>query len=86
MDLPTLMAETEMPAAVEAVVHELVALKAVTRELGAGEVPTALRTYIGDSLAEAMTSFEDRVLRDEAATREVAADFFRSAVARFHPS
>lgn len=85
MDLPTLLAHTQVPADVEAIAHDLVALKAVTRELGVGEVPVALRTYISDSLADGLSRFESRDLRDEAAIREIAADFFRRTVEQYQP-
>lgn len=85
MDLPTLLAETSVPPDVEAIAHELVTLKAETRELGSGEVPAVLGDYIKESLEEGLNCFEDRVVRDEAAVRGIAADFFRRTVAQYQP-
>ncbi|GAA4145667.1 nucleotidyltransferase domain-containing protein [Leifsonia shinshuensis] len=53
MDLPTLLAESEPEADVAVAAAELIAVKAVTRELGGGEPPAVLRRFVQDELAAA---------------------------------
>ncbi len=50
MDLPTLMAQVEVADDVRAAVDEAVARKAVTRELGTGDVPAPLLALVDDEL------------------------------------
>lgn len=81
MDLPTLMAQNESPADVVEAVSELIELKAVTRELGAGEPPLLLRTFIENEFATA----EGRPTAprsDPAAGAQLADDYFRALVLR----
>lgn len=81
MDLPTLIAEGDAPPDVAEAVSELIAVKAVTRELGAGEPPAVLRRFVTDELAAA----EDRTVtsRSDLAAAAVEADaYFRSLVLR----
>ncbi|MEY9851175.1 putative nucleotidyltransferase [Leifsonia sp. EB41] len=79
MDLPTLIAESDPAADVAAAVAELIAIKAVTRELGGGEPPAVLRRFVTDELAaaadRAATSRSDLV----AASAE-ADTYFRTLV------
>jgi XTP/dITP diphosphohydrolase len=83
MDLPTLVAGTDLPVGVADAVEEAVARKAVSREAEAGEVPTAVLGLVRDTLAR-----EDPEpaagSRTEKARAEVAA-WFRAAVARWAP-
>ncbi|MGW8568469.1 nucleotidyltransferase domain-containing protein [Isoptericola sp. NPDC055881] len=62
MDLPTLVAESSVPADVRAAVTEVVALKSVTRELGAGDPPAVLERFVDAELDRATT--QDRLARD----------------------
>ncbi|MFI5428542.1 DNA polymerase beta superfamily protein [Aeromicrobium sp. UC242_57] len=86
MDLPTLLRETSVPAAVQRAVADLVARKAETRELGVGQVPGELRTYIVEALEHGVELFAERADRDESAARQEAADFFGHLVSRYGPS
>ncbi len=53
MRLATLLDEGEAPSAVVQVASGLVALKAVSREMGAGPVPAVLRRFVDDEIAAA---------------------------------
>ena len=84
MDLATLLAEGEASASVVRAASDLVALKAVSREMGAGAVPGPLARLVADELALA----SDAVLHDgdRAGARTVAAEAFRTLVARYGPA
>lgn len=87
MDLVTLLAQSDAPAALREAVDELVALKAVTREMGTGAVPAIILRFVADELvlAEGLgTPPPGDRSRGEARAR--AADCFRSAVERFGPA
>lgn len=77
MTLPDLLAEGDPPADLLDPVAELLAAKAVTRELGEGVVPAPVRDFVVAQLAAAH-GWEDR----RAATPDHArlADFFRAWV------
>lgn len=75
MDLPTLLAESDPPAGVVAAAEELIARKAVTRELGAGEPPEVLRRYVDDELRRAAERPE-RPRSDRAEAWKAANGFF----------
>ncbi len=53
MDLPSLIAESDPPPGVAEAVDSLIAMKALTRELGAGEAPGILRRYVDENLQRA---------------------------------
>ncbi len=81
MDLPTLMAQNDAPADVAEAISELIELKAVTRELGTGEPPLLLRTFVESELITA----EERQAAprsDLAAASREADDYFRGLVLR----
>jgi uncharacterized protein len=75
MDLPTLLAESDPPAAVARAAADLIERKAVTRELGAGEPPEVLQRYVDDELARA-AGREPLPRTDRAAAWEAADAFF----------
>ncbi|MCI0156032.1 nucleotidyltransferase domain-containing protein [Leifsonia shinshuensis] len=79
MDLPTLMAENGSPVDVREAVAELIALKAATRELGAGEPPPLLRTFIEDEF-NAAAHRQAGPRSDLAAGARLADEFFRELV------
>lgn len=80
MDLPTLLAEASVPAAVRRAATDLIAAKAVTRELGTGEPPAVLRTFVADQL-DAAERFEGMsAQRDPAVVRSLADAFFRAQI------
>ena len=59
MHFPTLMAECEPSPALAGLVTELVARKAVTRELGAEPLPTIVSAFIDQEFDAARTCFAD---------------------------
>lgn len=77
MDLPTLLRESTAPDDVRDAVTELIALKAVTRELGAGEPPAIVSRFIDDELDRAAGFERWRSERDGATVRERADRLFR---------
>lgn len=83
MHFPTLMAQCEAPAAVTDIVAELIARKAVTRELGAEPLPVPITTFIDGEFALARAVFETKDLAPAAEDRAAAEAFFRAAVRRF---
>jgi predicted nucleotidyltransferase/NTP pyrophosphatase (non-canonical NTP hydrolase) len=85
MDLPALVAGTELPAGVADAVGEAVARKAVSREAEAGQVPSALLGLVRDTLArdDPAPPAPDERRADEA--RRQVAGWFRGAVARWAP-
>lgn len=78
MTLGALAAQTGLTSEQHDAIEELVALKAVTREMGAGTVPTVLAELVLAELRDRDWLVERRT--DLAATRKVAAEFFRHAV------
>lgn len=59
MDLATLLAESDPPSDVVERTLELLALKAVTRELGTGAVPPAILGFIDNELSTARSLYAD---------------------------
>ncbi|MFJ3491789.1 nucleotidyltransferase domain-containing protein [Leifsonia aquatica] len=80
MDLPTLLAEADPPAGVVDAASALIARKAVTRELGAGEAPDVLVRYVDDELLRA-SEREQRPRTDRAAAERKADAFFLRLIA-----
>lgn len=58
MHFPTLMAGCDAPAEVRALVDELIAQKAVTHELGDGELPAPIGLFIDGEFSKAQEAFE----------------------------
>jgi len=80
MDLPTLLEEGETPDDVRESARELIALKAVTRELGAGAPPTVLERFVTVQLERA-ERFESTADEGDPIRRRARADaFFRTHV------
>jgi predicted nucleotidyltransferase len=84
MDLATLLVEGEVADDVVGAASDLVALKAVSREMGAGAVPVPLARFVSDELALASAAGEGHD-GDRAAALAVAAASFRDLVARYAP-
>lgn len=53
MDLPTLMQQTDLPISLEHQMHELIALKACTREAELGLVPAEVADFVQDEFLRA---------------------------------
>ena len=83
MDLPTLLAEVEVPDEARTAVQDAVARKAVTRELGTGDVPPVLL-----ALVDAELGADEEPPGDGGGTRPAqarAAEVFGSVLARWAP-
>ncbi|MCZ2264660.1 nucleotidyltransferase domain-containing protein [Isoptericola sp. QY 916] len=78
MDLPTLVAESSLPANVRAAVTDVVALKAVTRELGAATPPAVLERFVDAELDRAAAFDEPGPVRDTTEARARADALFRA--------
>jgi predicted nucleotidyltransferase len=59
MSFPRLVAESELPAAVTAIVDDLLVRKAETRELGEGTLPLPIRTLVDAEFALAHSHWRD---------------------------
>lgn len=80
MDLPTLLAESSVAHAVMDAATELIAAKAVTRELGTGTPPDILTRFVTDELERAEHFETVAPQRDPAVVRDIADHYFRSQV------
>lgn len=82
MDLPTLLAESTAKEDVREAAEELIARKAITRELGAGEPPSILLRFVEDELIRGTRYDEGSApsrRRDEVRAR--ADEWFRAELA-----
>lgn len=82
MHFPTLMAECDPPAALAAEVAELIAAKAVTRELGAAPLPPTVAAFIDAEFDHARALFETGRARATAAAMAQAEGLYRQVVER----
>lgn len=80
MHFRTLMAECDAPRDVAAMIGELIARKAETRELGEGPLPEAIARFVADEFAEARDAFEGGAVRATAAARADVDSFFLQVV------
>ena len=81
MDLPTLLAEADLDGPTRAVVDDLVATKAVTRESGVVLVPEPIVRFVRDEFLAAEQRLEHETpVQDRGAARRAAEAFFRHAV------
>jgi hypothetical protein len=83
MHFPTLMQESEIPQAVADIVSDLVAQKAVTRELGKGPLPAAITEFIDREFEAAGKIFAENRISASLEAKARAEDFFRRTLARF---
>ncbi len=83
MHFPTLMNECDAPAAVKAIVADLMSKKAQTRELGAAPLPLEIARFIADEFDQARVAYQNARARVDPEAREEAARFFRETVERF---
>jgi predicted nucleotidyltransferase len=84
MHFPTLFAECEPPPELAAIVAELIARKAVTRELGSERLPQAVAAFIDAEFTIAGQAFEKPAPRREE-SRARAEAFFIAALRRLSP-
>lgn len=80
MHFPALLADCDAPGDVRAIVDELIAKKAVTRELGSGELPAPIAAFIDREFAAAQTFFGAGPRPATAAAQDEAQRFFRRAL------
>ncbi|WP_297258225.1 nucleotidyltransferase domain-containing protein [Chelatococcus sp.] len=83
MHFPTLIAEGEPPAELAALVGDLLARKAITRELGVGPVPEPIAAFIDREFEAAREVFETGPIPIDERAKHEAEAFFRAAVERF---
>lgn len=76
MDLPTLIDDGDVAADVRAAVHDLIAQKARTRELGAGTPPPVLEHFVAAQLERAAEHETMAPVHDPVRVRRVADDYF----------
>lgn len=77
MHLPTLMEQCDPPEQLAALVAELRALKAATREMGTGQIPSALLDFIEDEFGAVEIIDRSSIPRSAEAAREADALFSR---------
>ena len=77
MHFPTLVAESGLPGEVTAIVDDLLARKAVTRELGSGPLPAPVAALIDAEFADAHERWRDEPWRPEPTTIDAANALFR---------
>lgn len=82
MHFPTLMAEADPPADVLEICNDLIARKAVTRELGKAPLPRAVERFIDGEFDRARAELGERCVRLLPAAKDAADTFFRAAVRR----
>ena len=82
MHFPTLVTESDLPGEVTAIVGDLLARKAVTRELGSGPLPAPVASLIDAEFADARERWLDEPWRPEPATIAAADALFRRWVLR----
>jgi predicted nucleotidyltransferase len=83
MDLPTLLSECDPPADMVDDVAELLALKAVTRELGTGQIVPSIGRFILEQydIGERLYETADTSVSEDAMDR--ANEYFRNAIVQF---
>jgi predicted nucleotidyltransferase len=78
MHFPTLMAQSDVPDGVTRLVERMLAEKAVTRELGAGPMPSAIAEFFEAEIEAGRAAFSDETPRVSRAEHKAeAAAFFR---------
>lgn len=80
MHFPTLMAECDPPRDVAALTEELIARKAVTRELGEGPLPEVIARFVAEEFEAARGAFERERGAVDPRMRDDADAVFRSLV------
>ena len=83
MHFPTLMAESELPPDVAAIVADLLARKSTTRELGSGPLPQPLAAFIDEELEWAQARTARRGLSQRTEQHGMCEAFFAETVRRF---
>lgn len=76
MDLGSLLNESTVDTTLRGVIDELVALKAVTREVGSGAVPSEILGFVAAEFADATARYEDADVRPAADAIERCEAYF----------
>jgi uncharacterized protein len=82
MHFPTLVVESELPADVTTLVHDLLARKAVTRELGSAPLPAPIAALIDKEFSDARGHWPTALPTPEPAMVGAANELFRRWVSR----
>jgi uncharacterized protein len=82
MHFPTLLAGCDVPVEIRSLVDGLIARKAVTRELGIGELPPAIAEFIDCEFEAAQTAFDPKPHLASAEARADAQRFFLQVLSR----
>jgi len=82
MDLPTLLAESDLSAVLRAMVDQLIRDKAHTRELGSAPLPAVIGEFIAEEFETARAAVPDAPFRLRPDAKEEAEALFRSAIRR----
>ena len=82
MHFPSLIAASDLPADVRAIVDDLLARKAVTSELGTGPLPGPIGRLVDEEFTRAREVWLDEAWRPEKEMITAADGFFRRWVAR----
>lgn len=82
MHFPTLAAEADLAPDLKTLIEELLARKAVTKELGTGEAPEIMRMFCADELQRARLLLETETPRAVPNAYSLAEAFFRATVKR----
>ncbi len=83
MNLVELLDQCDPPRDVFEESHALIAKKALTRELGRGPIPRAIARFVDEEFALAHDEYERADGFVTAEARDVAATYFRGAVAKY---
>ncbi len=82
MHFPTLVGESALPAEILAIIEQLLAAKAATRELGTSPLPGPIGALIDAEFAQARALWPSAPWRPEAALVAAADSFFRNWIGR----
>lgn len=83
MHFPTLLTGCEAPAAVVETILDLMARKAVTRELGSGPLPGPVLAFIDAEFEEGRKAFPQKHQAVNPDSRDLAEAFFQMMIRRF---
>ena len=83
MNLAELLEQCAPPADVLAETQDLLAKKAVTRELGRGAIPPGIAHFVEEEFALAYHEYEHADGSVSEASRDLASSYFRGAVAKY---
>ena len=85
MHFPTLLAESDTPSEVAEIIHELIARKALTRELGSEPLPVSVASFIDSEFEVARVTF-DTPAPARSMAQHAMEEFYLNTVLRFSSS